>query len=165
MYHEILGELTFDYGYVAKKDLTFLGKTQEVEIHIKVNEGEMISPIQLRAFEALMTGWNEMQHKIAKAILQYYNEEEKGSYGPDEEDEEEYTEWWPDIDSEEVLAEKIHLDAIRIKREHLMKMKGENPIYVLFDCDWGGEDYDDNGVAVFIEDGEVSRVSYKDIAY
>ena len=46
-----------------------------------------------------------------------------------------------------------------------MEMKGENPIYVLFDRDWGGEDYDDNGVAVFIEDGEVAEVAYKDIAF
>lgn len=165
MYHEILGELTFDYGYVAKKEITFLGETQEVEIIFRAEEGEEISQLQLDSFKALMDNWDEMQHKIAAAILQYYNEEEKGAYGPDEEDEEEYAEWWPDIDSEEELVEKIHLDCIRIKKEHLMKRKGKNPIYVLFDCDWGGEDYDDNGVAVFIENGEVSRVAYKDIAF
>ena len=46
-----------------------------------------------------------------------------------------------------------------------MENNGQNPIYVLFDRDWGGEDSDDNGVAVFIENGEVSEVGYKDIAY
>ncbi len=163
MYDEVFGEVTFDYGYVAKKKITFFGNTQEVEIRIGAKENEEIAQIQRDAYEALMQSWEDIQHKIAAAILQYYNEEEKGSYGPD--DEEEISEWWPDIDSEDELAEKIHLDAIRIKKEHLMKRKGKNPIYVLFDCDWGGEDYDDNGVAVFIEDGEVSKVGYKDMAY
>lgn len=46
-----------------------------------------------------------------------------------------------------------------------MEMNGKNPIYVLFNRDWGGEDLDDNGVAVLIEDGEVSEVGYKDIAF
>ena len=164
MYHEILGELTYDYGYVAKKEITFGGETQEIEIWFRAEEGEEISPLQLDSFKALMDNWDEMQHKIATAILHYYNEEEKYSYGPDEEDEE-YAEWWPDIDSEEELVENIHLDCIIIKEEYLMEMKGENPIYVLFDRDWGGEDYDDNGVAVFIEDGEVAEVAYKDIAF
>lgn len=164
MYNEILGELTFDYGYVAKKEITFCGKTQEVEICIRAEEDEEISQVQLDSFKALMENWNEMQHKIVTAILQYYNEEEKYSYGPDEEDEE-YAEWWPDIDSEDELVDKIHLVSIIIKEEYLIEMEGKNPIYVLFDRDWGGEDYDDNGVAVFIENGEVSEVAYKDIAF
>ena len=42
---------------------------------------------------------------------------------------------------------------------------GENPVYVLFNRDWGGEDTEDNGVAVLIEDGEVTEVGYKDIAF
>ena len=30
------------------------------------------------AFEALLQGWDEIQHKISDAILEYYNNEEKG---------------------------------------------------------------------------------------
>ncbi|MCR5105247.1 MAG: hypothetical protein K6B68_12495 [Eubacterium sp.] len=45
-----------------------------------------------------------------------------------------------------------------------MESKGENPLYILFNCDWSGDDTDDNGVAVLIEDGEVTEVGYKDIA-
>lgn len=163
MFDEIFGEVTFDYGYVAKKEITFFGNTQEVEVRIGAEEDEEITQVQRNAYEALMQNWEEMQHKIAAAILQYYNEEEKESYGPD--DEEESAEWWPDIESEDELVEKMHLDAIIIQEEYLMEMNGENPIYVLFDRDWGGEDLDDNGVAVLIEDGEVSEVGYKDIAF
>jgi len=111
MYDEIFGELTLDYDYVAKKEITFFGNTQEVEIRISVEEDEEIKQIQRDTYEALMQNWEEMQHKIASAILQYYNEQEKGAYGPDD------------------------------------------------------EDLDDNGVAVLIEDGEVSEVGYKDIAF
>lgn len=50
-------------------------------------EGE-IKQVQRDAYEALMQNWEKMQHKIAIAILEYYNEEE--------------------------LVKKIHLDAIVI---------------------------------------------------
>lgn len=163
MFDEVFGEVVFDYGYVAKKEITFFGNTQEVEIHIGGEEGEEIAQAQRDAYEALMKNWEEMQHKVAAAILEYYNEDEKGAYGPDDEDE--FAEWWPDIDSEDELVEKLHLDTIIIQEEYLMEMNGENPVYILFDRDWGGEDLDDNGVAVLIEDGEVSEVGYKDMAF
>ena len=127
-------------------------------MHINADEVEEIMQGQRDAYEALMRNWEEIQHKIAAAILQYYNEEEKGAYGPD--DPEEFNEWWPEIDSEDELVKNIHLDSIIIWAEY----NGKYPIYVLFDRDWGGEDLEDNGVAVLIEDGEVSEVGYKDIA-
>lgn len=163
MYDELFGELILDYEYVAKKEITFWRNTQDVEIRIAVEEDCEITKVQRDAYEALMQNWEEMQHKIAYAILQYYNEQEKGAYGPDDEDE--FAEWWPDISTVDELVEKIHLDAIVIREEYIMELNGENSIYVLFDRDWGGEDLDDNGVAVLIEDGEVSEVGYKDIAY
>ena len=163
MYDELFGELILDYEYVAKKEITFWRNTQDVEIRIAVEEDWEITKVQRDAYEALMQNWEEMQHKIAHAILQYYNEQEKGAYGPDDEDE--FAEWWPDISTVDELVEKIHLDAIVIREEYIMELNGENSIYVLFDRDWGGEDLDDNGVAVLIKDGEVSEVGYKDIAF
>lgn len=77
----------------------------------------------------------------------------------------EFEEWWTDIDSEEELVKKIHLDAIIVPSDYIMEIKGKNPMYVLFNRDWGGEDLEDNGVAVLIEDGEVSEVDYKYIAF
>ncbi|MEE1124693.1 MAG: hypothetical protein U0L18_01975 [Acutalibacteraceae bacterium] len=164
MFDKTFGEVILDYDFVAKKEITFLGSTQEIEVLIGVEEdNEEITQGQRDSFEALMNNWDEMQHKIATAILQYYNNEEKGAYGPD--DEEEFAEWWPDINTEDELAEKIHLNSIVVRLEYIVENNGQNPIYVLFDRDWGGEDLDDNGVAVFIENGEVSEVGYKDIAY
>ncbi len=141
------------------------GETESsVEVTIMCDdEEEGIEQFQRDAFEALLQDWDELQYKIAAAILQYYNDEEKGSYGP--EDEDEFKEWWPDINSEEEMMENIHLDSIIIESEYVMESKGENPVYILFNRDWGGEDMDDNGVAVLIEDGEVTEVGYKDIAF
>lgn len=163
MFDEVFGDMTYDYGYVTKKEIVFFGDTKEIEVHIDAEEEKEITQLQRDAYEALMQNWEEIQHKIADAILQYYNGEEKGAYGPDDPDE--FAKWWPDIDNEEELVKKIHLDAIIIPEDYIMEDKGENPIYVLFDRDWGGEDLEDNGVAVLIEDGEVSEVGYKDIAF
>lgn len=163
MFDEVFGDVTYDYGYVTKKEINFFGDNQQIEVHIDAEEEKEITQLQRDAYEALMQNWEEIQHKIADAILQYYNGEEKGAYGPDDSDE--FAKWWPDIDNEEELVKKIHLDAIIIPEDYIMEDKGENPIYVLFDRDWGGEDLEDNGVAVLIEDGEVSEVGYKYIAF
>ena len=165
MFDETFGEVDYeeDYGYTAHKELQWGDEEQSVEVMIMYDDdAEEITQFQRDAFEALMHDWDEMQYKILDAILEYYNSE-KGSYGPD--DKEEFKLWWPDIDSVEELVTKLHPESIVIDTEYVMESKGENPIYVLFNRDWGGEDLDDNGVAVLIEDGEVTDVGYKSMAY
>ena len=168
MIDETFGELEYseDYAYIAHKNFNFGGNETSVEVMIMCgdeDEEEGISQFQRDAFEALINDWDEIQHKIATAILKYYNYEEKGSYGPDEEDE--FKLWWPEINSEDELMKKIHLDSIVIDTGYVMESKGENPVYILFNRDWGGEDLEDNGVAVLIENGEVTEVGYKYIAF
>ena len=165
MTDETFGEIEYDEdcGYICQKTLSFGGTEQPVEVMIICDEDEEISQFHRDAFEALIEGWDEMQHKIAAAILKYYNDEEKGAYGP--EDADEFKLWWPEIDTEEELLAKVHLDSIVIQSEYVMESKGKNPLYVLFNRDWGGEDIEDNGVAVLIEDGEVTEVGYKCIAF
>lgn len=164
MLDKTFGEIEYDedYVYTGKKILILGEEEQSVKVIIMCDAEEEISQFQRDAFEALIEEWDEIQHKIADAILEYYNNQEKGAYGPD--DETEYESWWPDIDTEEEMMKKIHLDSIVIESEYVMDSKGENPVYILFNRDWGGEDTEDNGVAVLIEDGEVTEVGYKDIA-
>ena len=163
MYDEVFGEVKLEFFYVAKKEIMFFGNLQEIAVQIDTEEGEEIKQIQRDAYKALMQNWDLMQQKIASSILKYYNSEAKGAYGPD--DPEEFERWWPDIDSEEELVKRIHLDTIIIRADFIMEISGENLIYVLFNRDWGGEDLEDDGVAVSIEDGEVSEVGYKYIAF
>ena len=166
MIDETFGEVEYceDLGFIAHKDIEFGGSKFTIEITISCDEEEDgIEQFQRDAFVALFEDWEDMQHKIAAAILDYYNDEEKGAYGP--EDEEESIKWWPDIDSEEEMMEYLHLDSIIVESEYVMEDLGENPIYVLFNRDWGGEDLEGNGVAVLVADGEVAEVGYKDIAF
>ncbi len=158
MFDEVFGEVAYDGEYTARKEIVFFGDSREIDIYINADEGEPITQEQRDVYEALMQNWDEIQHKTAAAILNYYNEEEKGAYGPDDPDE--FNEWWPDIDNKEDLVRNIHLDSIVIWADY----NGKNPVYILFDRDWGGEDTEDNGVAVLIEDGEVMEVGYKYIA-
>lgn len=163
MFDEVFGEVVLDYdGYVASVEILLFGQIINAQIRINAEEGGEILQVQRDAYNALMQNWEGMQCKIANAILKYYNEEEKGAYGPEEPDE--YAKWWPDIDTQEELAKRIHLDSIIIPADYIMELKGENPVYILFDRDWGGEDLEDNGVAVLLEDGEVSEVGHKYIA-
>ncbi|MBN1983559.1 MAG: hypothetical protein JW795_18630 [Chitinivibrionales bacterium] len=57
------------------------------------------------------------------------------------------------------------MDTIVIPQDFVMDVLGGRGIYVLFDRDWGGDDLDDNGVAVRIVDEKVSKVGYKDIVF
>ena len=163
MIDKTFGEIEYDedYAYISKKTLIFGKEEQSVQVIVMCDDAECISQFQRDAFEALIGSWDEIQHKIATAILKYYNEQEKGAYGP----ETELKSWWPDIDTEEEMMKKIHIDSIVIESEYVMESKGENPIYILFNREWGGDDTEDNGVAVLIEDGEVTEVGYKDIAF
>ena len=113
-----------------------------------------------------MEKYKTIQARIAEKILVYYNEEEKGAYGPD--DPEESKEWWPEINTVDELADKLHLEFIIIPEAYRMnnvRNKCKRCVYVLFSRDWGGEDSDDNGVAVKLHNEEIVEAGYKDMAY
>lgn len=146
------------------KQKCLLGKKADVEVCI-LTEGE-IEDIQYQTYEKFMAGYPEIQTRMAEKILVYYNEEEKFSYGPDAP--EELNEWWPEISTVDELAEKIHLESIIIPEAFIMNIprnEGKRCVYVLFSRDWGGDDFDDNGVAVKLLNEEVVEVGYKDMAY
>ena len=63
------------------------------------------------------------------------------------------------------LFKRYENDFSIIESEYVMESHGENSVFFLFNRNWGGEDTEDNGVAVLIEDGEVTGVGYKDIAF
>ena len=164
----VFGELGDQVGsFITYKNVVFCGSERSVEIHIHYEDEPVISQLQRDAYEALVGGWDEIQHKVAAAILHYYNHEEKFSYGP--EDEEEEKQWWPDIENEEDLVKYCRLSAIVISEEYLIESQRDrgiiNPVYLLFERDWGGEDLDANGVCAFVADGEVVEVGYNDMAF
>lgn len=164
MNDNIFGELTYDdISFMGTASIDFFGKNYEVTLQVNPNDDVEIDDIQYEAYQAFLEKWDFIQKDIAEKILAYYNDEEKGSYGPDDEDR--FKEWWPEVETIEDIVELLHIDTIIVPEDFIMDNMGGRGIYVLFNRDWGGEDYDDNGVAVSIVDEAVSEVGYKDMAY
>ena len=81
-------KLNFDegFGYEGEISIDFFGKDVNVDLTVNV-EDEKIADIQYETYEKFKEKWNEFQKDVAERIIKYYNEEEKGSYGPDNKEE------------------------------------------------------------------------------
>lgn len=161
MENQLFGELRNEdgCGWRGKQALAFGGKTYTVEILIQGEEE--ISGRQKEAFECFMKKWPVFQTELMEALLKYYNENERFSYGPDNKEEAE--EWWPEIETKEALLQAITLETIVVAEDFLMD-EGRR-IYLLFSRTWGGEDLDDNGIGVCCLDEKIDEIGYKDIAF
>ena len=82
----------------------------------------------------------------------------------DPDDEEEFDEWWPEIETKEALLNAVTLESILIRPDFLTE-DDEHSIYLLFSRTWGGDDDDDNGIGVHILNEEIEEIAYKDIAF
>ncbi|MFG6367243.1 MAG: hypothetical protein K1W16_02240 [Lachnospiraceae bacterium] len=165
MTDQLFGELDKDYyGWEGASTLDFGGNAYPVELCVKVKNNSEIMPIQREAYQRFIESWPVLQEKLIEELIKYYNEEERFSYGPD--DEEELAEWWPEITTKEALLKAVTLEKIVIPQDFIMEVvrKGRC-IYLLFSRTWGGEDWDDNGIGVCCVNEEVDEIAYKDIAY
>lgn len=102
-----------------------------------------------------------MNEKLIEALIGYYNNEERFSYGPDSE--EETSAWWPKIETKEALLQAVKLETIVVAEDFMME--DGRYIYLLFSRSWGGEDLDDNGIGVCFVDEKITEIGYKDIAF
>ena len=158
----IWDELIYDeFGWQASTTLTFGGKSCEVALVIQCEEDEPIVSVQKQAYTQFMNTWQSLERPVLEALLRYYNEEERFSYGPD--DEEENAAWWPEIDTPEAMARAVTPEMIVVP-EGFVHDEGRR-IALLFGRSWGGEDLDDNGVAVTFLDEQIDQIGYKDIAF
>lgn len=108
-----------------------------------------------------MDKWQDIQEELIKRLIGHYNEKVRFSYGPD--DDEEYAEWWPEIETKEALLQAVTLEDIVVAYD--FQQKDQRCIYLLFSRSWGGEDYDGNGIGVCLINEEIDEIAYKDIAY
>ena len=165
MAQQIFNELRYDdeWGWCAKQTLDFGGNIVSVDILIQSEEDEEegITKRQEQAFSRFIKKWPQLQDKLVNALIEYYNEEERFSYGP--EDEEELAEWWPEIETKEALLQAVTLETIVVPPDYMMD-EGRY-IYLLFTRTWGGEDSDDDGIGVCFINEKIDEIAYKDIAF
>ncbi len=165
MTDKIFGELKRENdrydGWLGKQTLDFGGNACVVQILIQGDEEDKITQRQRKAFQSFMKKWPSLQKKLIEALIKYYNEEERFSYGP--EDEKEAAEWWPDIETKGELLQAVTLETIVVAEDFMQEE--ERRIYLLFSKSWGGEDLDDNGIGVCYIDEEIDDIGYKDIAF
>ena len=150
------------FGYEGKLTIDFFGKNTNVELTINAEEEE-VAEIQFETYNKFKEKWNELQKNVVESIIKYYNEEEKGSYGPDDKDE--FGKWWPKIDTIDDLLEQIEFDGIIIPELFIMEdVTNGRCIYLTFSKKWGN-DVDDNGIGVQIVNEEITKIGFKDIAF
>lgn len=162
MTDQVFGELRKeeDYGWWGKRTLDFGGTPCSVDLLIHGGEETEITPNQKNAFVCFIEKWPTLQEKLISALIEYYNEE-RFSYGP--EDEEEAEEWWPEIETKEALLRAVTLETIVVAWDFMMQHK--RCIYLLFSRTWGGEDLEDNGIGICFVNEEIDTIGYKDIAF
>lgn len=150
------------FGYEREILIDFFGKDMNVDLTVNVDDEE-IADLQYETYEKFKEKWNELQKEIAEKIIKYYNEEEKGSYGP--EDKEEFDKWWPEINTIDELLNQIELEGIIIPEAFIMEdVAGGRCIYLTFNKKYGN-DTEDNGIGVKIVNEEVAEIGFKDIAF
>lgn len=145
------GKCTVDFG----------GRAQEVDLLIQGEEQTRVLKRQRDAFTLFLEKWPDLQEEVICALIKYYNEEERFSYGP--QDREESKKWWPEIETKEALLQAVTLESILVPDGYMLEE--ERRIYLLFSKKWGGEDTDDNGIGVCFTDEEIEEIGYKDMAF
>lgn len=161
---DVFGQLTYDDEYwgdwYANISLDFGGKTYSVGLLVNDSD-EKIVDSQREAYARFTEQWPKLQPLLLEELLRYYNEEERDSYGPD--DEEENAEWWPEIETPEAMAQAVTPEMIVVPAD-FMQEEGRR-VYLLFHRIWGGEDLDDNGVAAAFLNEEIEEIGYKEMAF
>lgn len=163
MTDQVFGELRYegDYGWWGKQTLEFGGNLHTVDILIHDDGEKVISPKQKKTYECFLKKWSVLQEDLIEALIRYYNEKERFSYGSD--DEMEASEWWPEIKTKEALLQAVALETIVIAWDFMLE--DNRCLYLLFSRTWGGEDLDDNGIGVCVQNEEIVEIAYKDIAF
>ena len=150
-------------GWNGKVTIQFGGRQYETPLMIQVDEdeGTDVTDAQRNAFACFMDKWDSIEPLLVEALIDYYNNEEKFSYGPDDDDEAAL--WWPDINTYEELVNAVTPETIIIPPDFLMDDRRK--VFLLCDRTWGGEDLDDNGIGVCFIDEQIAEIGYKDIAF
>lgn len=150
----ILGDLSYDYGWVRDYPVLFLGESWVLRLVIPCDEGASIEPTQREAFERFDRHQALLLKKAESALFSHYQgicEEMRAQFGPEYEDS-----WAPRISKPDQLGKLVRPTHIIIQETFgsLDRVVG-----LLLDCTWEQS----LGVAVKFINEEVSAVGPQDI--
>lgn len=149
------------WKWQGKCTISFGRTSDAADLLIQGAEQDGITARQKNALHRFLEKWPELRRQLIDALITYYNQEERFSYGPD--DETEAAEWWPEIETEEALLDAVALEALVVPDDFMME--DSRRIYLLFSRTWGGTDLDDNGIGVCCINEMIDEIAYKDIAF
>lgn len=150
--NEVFGKLEFDYTWNRKEQISFGGKMVEIVILVAGDEDGEFEVGQYEAYKMLKVKWDDIQEMLLGKILNYYiSRREELGYDIEQNDK------YPEIFTTEQLLEHITFVGIKIPYADIY---GGRSIGLSFDCTWDAE----NGIGLRLNDENVTRVGFQDIA-
>ena len=139
-------------------ELKFFNKVMRVTLNVQSEAG---SPTQYQkdTLDSFMNNFETIQVKVVEKIVEYYNEHQKFSYGPD--DKEELNKMWPEINSVNEMLEHLEFSMIIIRDEYLYN---DGTVFLGFFYDYG-DDTEGDGIGIKITEGEIKDIGYISMAF
>lgn len=150
--NEVFGKLTFNYTWSKDEKILFGGKEVDIVILIAGDEDGEFEEGQYEAYKMLKSKWIDIQDKLLESILVYY-ENRREELGYDIEANRNY----PEIKTTNEILKHITLVGIKIPYAEIY---GGRSIGLSFDCTWD----DENGLGLRLNDEDVLKVGFQDIA-
>ncbi|MBT2216287.1 DUF2004 domain-containing protein [Virgibacillus dakarensis] len=147
----IFGELEYDFGWAKDTTIHFFGKETEIALMVDGEEDGKFDEDQYTSYQSLMKNWEDIQPRLLKPILDYYNQN-RHELGYDIECNQNY----PLIETKEQLLENIKLVGIVVPHADINEGRD---IGIIFDCTWDIE----NGLGVRLIHEKVIEVGYQDV--
>lgn len=150
--NEVFGKLTFNYTWSKDEKILFGGKEVDIVILVAGDEDGEFEEGQYEAYRMLKSKWIDIQDKLLESILVYYeNRREELGYAI------EANKNYPEIKTTNEILEHITLVGIKIPYAEIY---GGRSIGLSFDCTWD----DENGLGLRLNDEDVLKVGFQDIA-
>ena len=145
------------YTGECKIKFEFFGKL--ITINLQVMSEAEPTEYQRETLDKFMRIFPSIQEKIIKRIVEYYNKEQKNTYGPDDRDE--MKKMWPDINSVDEMLKHLEFNSIIIQDEYLYN---DGTVFLAFFYDYG-DDTEGDGIGIKITDGGITEIGYISIAF
>ncbi|MEK3951074.1 MULTISPECIES: DUF6985 domain-containing protein [Paenibacillus] len=152
--HELFGEISYDLYWSGQQEIKIFGEKRMVILSIDGNEDGEFQDAQKEAYINFLNDMDNIMTEAEKSIFDHYQEvymDYRDMVGEEEADK-----IAPVIKDIEDLGKLVEPTQLIIRR---VRKNGIRRIGLLFNCTWEIE----HGLAVKIEDEEITEVGFQDI--